>query len=45
MKVAEMRMLIWVSSVTRLDTIRNTFIRGSLGVGNIVEKIRENRLR
>lgn len=32
-------------SVTRLDRIRNKYIRGSLGVTNIAGKVRENKLK
>ena len=45
MNVAEMRMLRWMSGVTREDKIRNKYIRGSIGVASIVDKMRENRLR
>ena len=45
LSVAEMRMLRWMSGVTREDRIRNEYIRGSLGVASIVGKLRENRLR
>jgi len=31
--------------VTRKDRIRNEYIKGSIGVASIVDKIRENRLR
>ena len=44
MSVSEMRMLIWMSGVTREDRIRNEYIRGNIGVASIVDKLRENRL-
>jgi hypothetical protein len=40
-----MRMLKWMSEVTREDRIRNEYVRGSIGVASIVDKIRENRLK
>ena len=45
MQVAEMRMLRFMCGVTRADRIRNEHIRGSLGVADIKDKLRENRLR
>ena len=45
MSVAEMRMLRWMSGKTRKDKIMNEFIRGSLGVALIGDKIRESQLR
>ena len=45
MSVAEMRMLRWMSGVTREDRIRNEYLRGSIGVAPIGDKMRENRLR
>ena len=45
LEVAEMKMLRFELGVTRMDRIRNSFIRGSLHVGSIADKVREARLR
>jgi len=45
MSVVEMRTLRWISGVTRKDRIRNKYVRGSIEVALIVDKMRENRLR
>jgi hypothetical protein len=42
---AEIRMLRWMSGVTREDRIWNEYLRGSIGMVSIVEKMRENRLK
>ena len=42
--VAEMRMLRWMSGVTKLDRIRNERIRGTAKVGEISKKVRESQL-
>ncbi|XP_049875557.1 uncharacterized protein LOC126373441 [Pectinophora gossypiella] len=38
-------MLRWMCGVTRLDKIRNEYVRGSLGVRDVADKLQENRLR
>ena len=43
--VAEMRMLRWMSGVTKLDRIRNERIRGTTKVGEISKKVPESRLK
>ena len=45
MDVAEMRMLRWMSGVTREDRVRNDYIRGSTKVVEISKKMQEGRLR
>ena len=42
LNVMEMKMLRWVCGVTQSDRIRNTFIRGSLGVRDVVDKLQES---
>jgi hypothetical protein len=44
-QVAEMRMLRLMSGVTRQDRIRNEYVRSSLGVDNVCDKLAVNRLR
>ena len=39
--VAEMRMLRWMSGVTKLDRIRNERIRGTTKVGETSKKVQE----
>ena len=41
---AEMRMLRWMSGVTKLDRFRNERIRGTTKVGEISKKVQESRL-
>ncbi len=43
--VAEMRMLRWMSGVTKLDRIRNERIRGTTKVGEISKKVQESMLK
>ena len=45
MDVAEMRMLRWMSGVTKMDRIRNERIRGTTKVGEISKKVQESRLK
>ena len=42
--VAEMRMLRWMSGVTRMDRVRNNFIRGTVKVTEVSKKVQEARL-
>ena len=43
--VAEMRMLRWMSGVTKLSRIRNERITGTPKVGEISKKVQESRLK
>ena len=43
--VAEMRMLRWMSGVTKMDRIRNERIRGTTKVGEISKNVQESRLK
>ena len=43
--VAEMRMLRWMSGVTKLDRIRNERIRVITKVGEISKKVQECKLK
>ena len=43
--VAEMRMLRWMSGVTKLGRIRNDKIRGTTTVVEISKKVQEGRLK
>ena len=45
MEVAELKMLRFSLGVTRMDKIRNEYIRGTAQVGKFGEKTREARLR
>nr|XP_037871465.1 uncharacterized protein LOC110385414 [Bombyx mori] len=40
-----MKMLRWMCGVTRLDKIRHEYVRGSLSVQDITDKMQESRLR
>ena len=43
--VAAMRMLRWMSGVTKLDRIRNERIRGTTTVGEMSKKVEASRLK
>ncbi|KAK3556400.1 hypothetical protein QTP70_007978 [Hemibagrus guttatus] len=45
LEVAELKMLRFFLGVTRLDRIRNEYIRGTAHVGRLGDKVREARLR
>ncbi|KAK3514670.1 hypothetical protein QTP70_021577 [Hemibagrus guttatus] len=45
LEVAELNMLRFSLGVTRLDRIRNEYIRGTAHVGHLGDKVREARLR
>ena len=45
MDMAEMRMLIWMSGVTKLDRIRNDIMTGTTNVGGSPKKVQESRLK
>ncbi|KAK3522429.1 hypothetical protein QTP86_010639 [Hemibagrus guttatus] len=45
LEVAELKMLRFSLGVTRLDRIRNEYIRGTAHVGHMGDKVREARLR
>ncbi|KAK3568864.1 hypothetical protein QTP86_018964 [Hemibagrus guttatus] len=45
LEVAELKMLQFSLGVTRLDRIRNEYIRGTAHVGRLEDKVREARLR
>ncbi|MCI4395558.1 hypothetical protein PGIGA_G00182000 [Pangasianodon gigas] len=45
LEVAELKMLRFSLEVTRLDRIRNEYVRGTAHVGRLGDKVREARLR
>ncbi|KAK3540053.1 hypothetical protein QTP70_023811 [Hemibagrus guttatus] len=45
LEIAELKMLRFSLGVTRLDRIRNEYIRGTAHVGRLWDKVREARLR
>jgi hypothetical protein len=42
--VTKIRMLRWTRGLTRVDRFRNEYIRGSLKVAPVTEKMRGNKL-
>ena len=45
LRVAEMKMLSMMCGVTRRDRVRNEYVRGSVGVDSIGDKMAQSRLR
>ena len=45
LRVAEMKMLRMMCGVTNRDRVRNEYIRGSVGVDSIEDKMAQSRLR
>ena len=45
LEVQEMRMLRWMNGITRRDKVENRYVRGSMKVANIKDRITESRLR
>ena len=45
LKVAEMKMLRMMCGVTRRDRVRNEYVRASVGVDSMEDKLAQNRLR
>jgi hypothetical protein len=45
LSVAEMRMMRWICSPTRMDQVRNGDIHDRLGIAPIEEKLVQHRLR
>ena len=45
LSVAEMRMLRWICGLTRMDRVRNDYIRDRLGIAPIEEKLVQHLLR
>ena len=45
MEVAEMRMLRCMCGVTRLDRIKNDYIRGTVKVAEVTKKMQERSLQ
>jgi len=43
MSVAEIRILRWMSGVLREDRVMNKYVRRSIGISSIVDKVRKNR--
>jgi len=40
-----MRMLRWMSGITRESRIKNEYVKGSVEVTSIIDKMRENRFK
>ena len=44
MNIAEMRMLRWMTGITRTDRIRNEYVRGTTKFTEVSRKVQEGRL-
>ena len=45
MEVAELKMVKWALGMTRMDKIRNEYVRGTAKIAKLGDKLRDERLR